>query len=278
MTMTINNIIQKLNSTYFNFNLDDIIFDEKIINNKKLSSTKSFVNVYDDNDNVITTISNNKVLHIIEERLDKSVYYISELKYFGAIKDTDIKEYENISEVKVCVPSTFCFSKPSIKSKINYPAYLNDKIPQINDECESFFHTNDGYFFKKHFNINHTSISDVATMFLNTPYLWGGTGHYGIDCSGLVQNCFKAIGIDMQRDAYQQEKNKNFKKIAEKNIKQNTVVFWPGHVGIMINKTKIIHANATSMNVKIDNLSDVKKHIKKIEKNNVSSYLEYIHD
>ena len=44
----------------------------------------------------------------------------------------------------------------------------------------------------------------VARGFLGTPYVWGGLGRDGIDCSGLVHLAFRAIGSRVPRDAADQ--------------------------------------------------------------------------
>lgn len=44
----------------------------------------------------------------------------------------------------------------------------------------------------------------AAEKYLNVPYLWGGTGASGVDCSGLVYLAYKAAGINLPRVSYQQ--------------------------------------------------------------------------
>lgn len=43
-----------------------------------------------------------------------------------------------------------------------------------------------------------------AAMFLGLRYLWGGTSSWGLDCSGLVHLVFRAHGVEVPRDAFDQ--------------------------------------------------------------------------
>ncbi len=44
----------------------------------------------------------------------------------------------------------------------------------------------------------------TAQSLLGSKYVWGGKTSDGVDCSGLVQSSYRAAGINLARDAYQQ--------------------------------------------------------------------------
>ncbi len=44
----------------------------------------------------------------------------------------------------------------------------------------------------------------TAQTFLGSDYVWGGKTTDGVDCSGLVQSSYRAAGVNLARDAYQQ--------------------------------------------------------------------------
>lgn len=44
----------------------------------------------------------------------------------------------------------------------------------------------------------------LAATQTGKPYVWGGTGPHGWDCSGLVQWAFRQVGVDMPRTTWQQ--------------------------------------------------------------------------
>ena len=104
------------------------------------------------------------------------------------------------------------------------------------------------YFLKDDFI--KASIADIPTLcsaYLNAPYLWGGKSLFGIDCSGLTQNIFKAIGVQVPRDAYQQAE---FGKSITWDKRQiHDIVFLTTstkkvtHVGILVGLNEIIHAH-----------------------------------
>ncbi|MBC7650461.1 MAG: C40 family peptidase, partial [Deinococcales bacterium] len=47
-------------------------------------------------------------------------------------------------------------------------------------------------------------ITQITSIFLNTPYLWGGRTLFGIDCSGFAQQVYKLFNKKLSRDAHQQ--------------------------------------------------------------------------
>ena len=117
----------------------------------------------------------------------------------------------------------------------NLPNYSSGKIRLGNEEYELDPQTKIA-----------GSIVDTALSYLSTPYLWGGKGIYGIDCSGLTQMVAKVHGKDIPRDASQQVKVGS--EISFENRLAGDFVFFENkkgiihHVGILINKDEIIHA------------------------------------
>ena len=109
-------------------------------------------------------------------------------------------------------------------------------------------------------NLATSKKSDLETYsksLLNTPYLWGGRGPFGIDCSGFSQLIFRLCGIKLPRDAYQQAELGEIIK-PTKSIKGDLAFFENNmgkinHVGIVLEKNKIIHSSGK---VRIDELND----------------------
>jgi cell wall-associated NlpC family hydrolase len=46
----------------------------------------------------------------------------------------------------------------------------------------------------------------IASKYIGTPYVWGGSSPGGFDCSGLVQYCYKQIGVHLDRTTWDQVK------------------------------------------------------------------------
>ncbi|WP_158826363.1 C40 family peptidase [Mucilaginibacter lacusdianchii] len=113
----------------------------------------------------------------------------------------------------------------------------------------------------------------TAQSYLNSPYLWGGRTHFGIDCSGFTQAVFKLHGHFLKRDASQQaEQGRAVDFLTE--AKPGDLAFFDNeegrivHVGIMLNNEQIIHASGKVKIDRIDNQGiysdELKKHTHKL--------------
>jgi NlpC/P60 family/Bacterial dipeptidyl-peptidase Sh3 domain len=98
--------------------------------------------------------------------------------------------------------------------------------------------------------------ADIAMQYLNAPYTWGGNGANGVDCSGLAQNAYRACGINLPRDARLQEHIGQNIEINQdlSGLQRNDLIFWQGHVALMLDRENMIHANAYHMKTAIEPL------------------------
>jgi cell wall-associated NlpC family hydrolase len=99
-----------------------------------------------------------------------------------------------------------------------------------------------------------TDIVDIAHCFLNSPYLWGGRTHAGIDCSGYAQALMRTQGVNLMRDAWQQAGQGTVVDFLQE-AQPGDLAFFDNaegrivHVGMMLGDDLIIHASGK---VKID--------------------------
>jgi cell wall-associated NlpC family hydrolase len=97
----------------------------------------------------------------------------------------------------------------------------------------------------------------VGEAFLGVPYLWGGRTRLGVDCSGLLQLALHAGGIACPRDSDMQlaELGSAVDVPADfEGLVRGDLVFWQGHVGVMIDAFLLLHASAHHMAVVIEPL------------------------
>jgi cell wall-associated NlpC family hydrolase len=100
-------------------------------------------------------------------------------------------------------------------------------------------------------------LAAAAALYLGCPYLWGGKSFLGIDCSGLVQNAFRDLGITVLRDTDMQRDTIGalLPAASETDLRRNDLLYMPGHVLICEGSGSVIHADGASMTVRREPLA-----------------------
>ncbi len=89
-----------------------------------------------------------------------------------------------------------------------HPILLGSPLPFYRQKQFSFF--DDKFSFEGNVvNLlettpNRDKIKEIAMIYLNAPYLWGGRSPLGIDCSGFTQMVYRLNGIKIARDSKDQ--------------------------------------------------------------------------
>ncbi len=166
----------------------------------------------------------------------------TEDQYQGFIKN---KKYLEACKITHKVNSLYAsmYSKPNTKSKIIKKITFSSKV-QVTGKEKLFYQINNLWVKKKDLkkiNYKNNEIFKNIKKFINVKYKWGGKSFDGIDCSGLVQVFFNFNNKFCPRDAKDQIKYFK-KKIKLENIKKNDLIFWKGHVAVVLSKNYLIHA------------------------------------
>ncbi|KJY56950.1 NLP-P60 family secreted protein [Lactobacillus kimbladii] len=104
-----------------------------------------------------------------------------------------------------------------------------------------------------------TAVAKLAKKQVGKRYVYGATGPYSFDCSGLVQYVYKKAGSKtLPRTTYSQVTEG--KKVSLKKLKKGDLLFWgssvaPYHVGIYVGDNQFVHAATPSQGVLKQSLS-----------------------
>ena len=97
---------------------------------------------------------------------------------------------------------------------------------------------------------------EAAERLIGTPYLWGGTSAFGIDCSGLVQLSLRMAGRSVLRDSDMQEASLGIAPGDDEPVRRGDFLFWPGHVAIAAADDRLLHANGYTMQVSLEPMAE----------------------
>ncbi|MEV6982418.1 bifunctional lytic transglycosylase/C40 family peptidase [Sphaerisporangium sp. NPDC051017] len=96
-------------------------------------------------------------------------------------------------------------------------------------------------------------IMEYALAQRGKPYIWGGTGPHGYDCSGIIYMAYRAAGLSIPRTTFGQWPFGA--KVARGSEQAGDLVFFnagpgtsannPGHVGMVVSPGKMIEARCT---------------------------------
>ena len=177
--------------------------------------------------------------------------------YVGFVAEDDLAALGEPATHRVAVPRTYAFAEPNIKAR-PVGLYSLNALTAI-EATEGRFAKGEGtgWFVAAHLapiGVAQADYVAVARSFLGAPYQWGGRESLGLDCSGLVQQALAACGRAVPRDTDMQFAA--FPPIAAEERRRGDLVFWKGHVAVLLDAETILHANAHHMAVAIEPLAE----------------------
>jgi cell wall-associated NlpC family hydrolase len=196
-----------------------------------------------------------ELVTVLEERDGWAWVQLERDGYVGYLRPAALSAQVTRPTHRVAALGTFLYPAADVKACPWLQLSMNSLLA-VAETGPAFAKLADGSFVPSRHVVEHDRhASDpvtVAERFAGVPYLWGGKTRLGVDCSGLLQIAMQAAGLECPRDTDMQQAELG-QDVAIRDdldgLTRGDMVFWPGHVGIMIDAFMLLHANAHHMGV-----------------------------
>ena len=204
-----------------------------------------------------------EVFHVLDVTGNWAWGFCDHDGYVGYIERSALTEGAPAATHRVTARSAPIFAEANIKSPVTGSISAGSRI--AGEENGDFLMTGRGALHMRHVLALGTDKPDwvkAAERQLGQPYVWGGRGAGGIDCSGLVQLALGQAGVKVPRDTDLQRDAIGDPLADDAPLQRGDLIFFPGHVGIMMDSDNMLHANAHWMSTVIEPLTDVVARLK----------------
>jgi cell wall-associated NlpC family hydrolase len=201
-----------------------------------------------------------ELVTVYEERDGWAWVQLERDGYVGYLRPAALSAQIKRPTHRVQALGTFLYPSADVKACPWMQLSMNSMLA-VAEMGAAFARLEDGSFVPARHIVEHDRYAPdfvtVAERFTGVPYLWGGKTRLGVDCSSLLQIAMQAAGLECPRDSDMQQGELG-KDVPIRDdldgLMRGDLVFWKGHVGIMVDAYLLLHANAHHMAVVVEPL------------------------